>query len=326
MSPARACSVREAGSMASSSIERRPRSTRKKRALSAALLTAALAAVASLPLVAQGKPGTIVVTAAQVAAARNRAASAAAGSPLEVVALFEAAPYRLELQHRTSSPQAPVERDGEAEMVIVLDGTGAVTIGRTSRELAPGDQFFIPERTTARYVRVDGALVTLSLRLPRPVRPCCVYLGQMGWVPGGSRVDTTFISNGDVNARLDMARREQGNLPISSTPIVQLLPYTSHVEYREARPEATRMLMHGSEAEIFFVMDGAATIMTGGTLVDQQRTGGDNLRGTSVTGATAHRIQKGDIVFVPVATPHGFSGFDPAVTLRSLHVPYGATF
>jgi mannose-6-phosphate isomerase-like protein (cupin superfamily) len=296
------------------------------RAFSAALLTVALAAVAPLPLVAQGAPKTIVVTAAQVAAARTRASDAAASSPLAVVPLFEAAPYRLELEHRTSSPQAPIERDREAAMVIVLDGTGAVTIGRATRELAAGDQFFIPERTSARYVRVDGALVTLSLRLPRPVRPCCVYLGQLGWVPGGSTVDTTFIRNADVNALLDKARRERANVPVSSTPIVQLLPYTSHVEYREARPEATRMLVHGSEAEIFFVMEGAATIMTGGTLVEEERTGGDNRRGTSATGATAQRVQKGDIVFVPGATPHGFSGFDPAVTVRSLHVPHGATF
>jgi mannose-6-phosphate isomerase-like protein (cupin superfamily) len=284
----------------------------------------------------------------QVSAALAKAKSQIGpGQPMIATRLIQAAPYVIDLELRGVAPQPAVLREEKAKMVYVLEGaatmvtggklvnertsagvhTGTAVDGGTSRHIGVGDQFFVAENTPYWFSSVDGSIALLAIQLPRPVRPCCVYLGQLAWVPGGIKRDTTYISGTDVDAllaKVKAARRDDQAL--ASSPIVQLLPYTSHIEYRQMGPEATRLLWHGSEAEIFIVMDGSATMMTGGKLVDEVRTDGDGRRGTGAVGGQSRRLVKGDIVFVPERTPHGFVSFDPWIVLRSLHVPRGATF
>jgi mannose-6-phosphate isomerase-like protein (cupin superfamily) len=267
--------------------------------------------------------------------------------PMIATRLIQAVPYVIDLEVRGTAPQPAVLREEKAEMVYVLEGaatmvtggklvnertaggihTGTAVEGGMSRHIGPGDQFFVAENTPSWFSSVEGSIALLAIQLPRPVRPCCVYLGQLAWVPGGIKSDTTFISGAAVDAllaKVKAARRDDQAL--ASSPIVQLLPYTSHIEYRQIGPEATRLLWHGSEAEIFIVMDGSATMMTGGKLVDEVRTDGDGRRGTGAVGGQTRHLVKGDIVLVPERTPHGFIAFDPWIALRSLHVPRGATF
>jgi mannose-6-phosphate isomerase-like protein (cupin superfamily) len=270
------------------------------------------------------------------------------GQAMSTARLIQAAPYLMDLEYRGSAPQRAVVRADQAEMVYVLEGSATIVTGGKlvnenppsaedhsgtaidggkSRHVGSGDQFFVPENTPYWFSSVDGSIALLSLRVPRPVRPCCVYLGQMGWVPGGAKVDTTFISGADVAALLAKVKAaRKDDQALASSPIIQLLPYTSHIEYRQMGPEATRLLWHGSEAELFIVMDGSATMVTGGKLLEETRTEGDGRRGTAAVGGLSRRLVKGDIVFVPERTPHGFSAFHPWIVLRSLHVPRGATF
>jgi len=270
------------------------------------------------------------------------------GQAMITARLIQAAPYTMDLEYRGAAPQRATFCVDRAEMVYVLEGsatmvtggklvnesatnaavhTGTAIEGGKSRHIGPGDQYFVPENTPYWLSSVDGSIALLSLQLPRPVRPCCVYLGQLAWVPGGIKTDTTFISGADVDALLAKVKAaRKDDQALASSPIVQLLPYTSHIEYRQTGPEATRLLWHGSEAEIFIVIDGSADMVTGGKLVNEMRTDGDGRRGTSAEGGMTRRLVKGDIVFVPQRTPHGFSAFYPSIVLRSLHVPRGATF
>jgi mannose-6-phosphate isomerase-like protein (cupin superfamily) len=286
---------------------------------------------------------------ADVAAALAKAKSGLRqGQAMTTTRLIQAAPYVMDLEYRGAAPQPAVLRENKAVMVYVMEGsattvtggklvnesrtnaevhTGTAVEGGKTRHVGPGDQFFVAENTPYWFSSVDGSIALLSLQVPRPVRPCCVYLGQMGWVPGGAKMDTTFISGADVEALLAKVKAaRKDDQALASSPIVQLLPYTSHIEYRQMGPEATRMLWHGSEAELFIVMDGSATMVTGGKMLDETPTEGDGRRGTAGEGARSRRLMKGDIVFVPERTPHGFSAFYPWIVLRSLHVPRGATF
>jgi mannose-6-phosphate isomerase-like protein (cupin superfamily) len=132
-----------------------------------------------------------------------------------------------------------------------------------------------------------------------------------------------FASSADVAALAAKAKRERKDgQALVAQPILQLAPYNVSLEYRTAVANAA---VHEKEAELFLVMDGSATIVTGGTLVDEKRTNADNLSGTAIKDGTSRRVAKGDFIMVPEKTPHWFSAIDGSVTLMSLHLPHSGS-
>ena len=101
-------------------------------------------------------------------------------------------------------------------------------------------------------------------------------------------------------------------------PMLELGSYDGHLEYR---PSVGNASVHEKEAEIFYVIDGSATLITGGKLVKETRTNSTNLSGSAIEGGTSRTIAKGDFILVPENTPHWFSSIDGVLVLFSMHVP-----
>ena len=100
--------------------------------------------------------------------------------------------------------------------------------------------------------------------------------------------------------------------------ILRLAPYSANLEYRAAvGPAAT----HEKEAELFYVIDGSGTLVTGGKLVNESRTNARNLTGTAIEGGNTQNVAKGDFFIVPENTPHWFSKINGTLVLMSLHMP-----
>jgi mannose-6-phosphate isomerase-like protein (cupin superfamily) len=79
--------------------------------------------------------------------------------------------------------------------------------------------------------------------------------------------------------------------------------------------------VHETEAELFYLIDGSATMVTGGKLVGETRNGA-NLSGTSIEGGTPTKLNKGDFFMVPEGVPHWFSQIDPGgINVMSVHLP-----
>ncbi len=74
---------------------------------------------------------------------------------------------------------------------------------------------------------------------------------------------------------------------------------------------------HHNQTEVYYVVEGAGTIVTGGTLVDGEPLDADgevvkHLTGPSsigprIEGGESRRIAKGDMLIMPAGTPHGFT-------------------
>jgi mannose-6-phosphate isomerase-like protein (cupin superfamily) len=128
-----------------------------------------------------------------------------------------------------------------------------------------------------------------------------------------------LASTADVTALIATLKAEHGTRPQVARPLLQLPPYTVSIEYRTGVANAA---VHEKDAELFYVIDGTATLVTGGKLVNATRTNPDNQTGTGVEGGKAQRIAKGDFVLVPEGTPHWFSAIDSTLTLMSLHLPH----
>ena len=138
--------------------------------------------------------------------------------------------------------------------------------------------------------------------------------------PAASR---TMVSAADVAAMMAKAKAErkpdQANLAQS---MIQLAPYNVSLEYRAAVANAA---VHETEAELFYVIDGAATLVTGGKLTADATRNGANLSGKGIEGGTSRRVARGDFIMVPENTPHWFSAIDGTVVLMSLHLPHTAS-
>jgi mannose-6-phosphate isomerase-like protein (cupin superfamily) len=60
--------------------------------------------------------------------------------------------------------------------------------------------------------------------------------------------------------------------------------------------------LHQTSEEVFFVISGHATLLTGGSIENPKGT--EEIRGSSITGGTSLSLAPGDVVHIPRATPH----------------------
>ncbi|MGC4054181.1 MAG: heme-binding protein [Paludibaculum sp.] len=79
--------------------------------------------------------------------------------------------------------------------------------------------------------------------------------------------------------------------------------YMVHASRREMAGAAE---IHNEDADIIYVLDGTATIVTGGTAVEAKAIAPGELRGTGINGGESRQLHKGDVLIVPAGTPHWF--------------------
>jgi quercetin dioxygenase-like cupin family protein len=65
--------------------------------------------------------------------------------------------------------------------------------------------------------------------------------------------------------------------------------------------------VHDRDTDIFYVLDGTATLVTGGKTEGGKTTGPGETRGEKITGGTKRTLHKGDVVVIPNGTPHWFT-------------------
>ena len=86
--------------------------------------------------------------------------------------------------------------------------------------------------------------------------------------------------------------------------------YMVHASRREQPGMAE---IHTKDADIIYVLDGEATLVTGGSAIDTKTTAPDEIRGSAVTDGETRRLGKGDVIIVPHGTPHWFKEVDGPV-------------
>jgi len=134
--------------------------------------------------------------------------------------------------------------------------------------------------------------------------------------PPPEKLVATFSEIEAMTAKAKAERKP--DQPEFALPIVTYDPYRVLLQYRAAiGPSA----VHTKEAEVFVVVDGSATLVTGGKLVNEKRNG-DSLTGTGIEGGSSRPIAKGDVVIVPENTPHWFSSINGTIILMSFHLPH----
>ena len=87
-------------------------------------------------------------------------------------------------------------------------------------------------------------------------------------------------------------------------PLVETDRYKVHASRREAPGQAE---IHDADADVIYVLDGTATIVTGGQAIEARVTAPGERRGVSIEGGATQRLAKGDVFIVPNGVPHQFT-------------------
>ena len=85
--------------------------------------------------------------------------------------------------------------------------------------------------------------------------------------------------------------------------------YMVHASRRE-KPGMSEV--HELDTDIIYVLDGTATLVTGGKSADAKMVAANEYRGTMIDGGDTRELKKGDVVIVPKGTPHWFKQVDGA--------------
>jgi mannose-6-phosphate isomerase-like protein (cupin superfamily) len=80
--------------------------------------------------------------------------------------------------------------------------------------------------------------------------------------------------------------------------------YRIQAGHRE--PGIAKVEIHASDTDIFYILDGSATFVTGGTAVEAANVAPDEIRATSIDGGESRQLAKGDVVVIPNGVPHWF--------------------
>ena len=119
-----------------------------------------------------------------------------------------------------------------------------------------------------------------------------VTVCQAAAQPGAKPDEVVYIPEVEVA----VAKTNQAMLASGSDHSVMVL----------RREEAGQSEVHADDTDIFYVLDGSATLVTGGEVTGGETTAPGQIRGDGIAGGQTHTLSKGDIVVIPKGTPHWF--------------------
>jgi mannose-6-phosphate isomerase-like protein (cupin superfamily) len=64
--------------------------------------------------------------------------------------------------------------------------------------------------------------------------------------------------------------------------------------------------VHEKETDVIYVIDGQATLVTGGTIVGGKTVSPGQMLGTDIRNGQSQHLSKGDVIVVPAGIPHWF--------------------
>jgi glc operon protein GlcG len=86
-------------------------------------------------------------------------------------------------------------------------------------------------------------------------------------------------------------------------PLLEISNYKVHASHRDG-PGLVEI--HTRDTDIIYVLEGSATFVTGGTIIDGKNIEPEEIRGKDVKAGEIRQLSKGDVVVIPNGTPHWF--------------------
>ena len=128
---------------------------------------------------------------------------------------------------------------------------------------------------------------------------CVSAAGAMAQqTPGMNRLSAEQIA-AETKTLLEEARKSDTGIAVQT-----LDKNPEHYPMLVARTKTGVVEIHAHWDDVFFMLDGEATEMTGGTVIDAKTTPDGETRGTRLDGAVSTPVHTGDVVHISAGTPH----------------------
>jgi mannose-6-phosphate isomerase-like protein (cupin superfamily) len=118
------------------------------------------------------------------------------------------------------------------------------------------------------------------------------------------RFGVTVVSRVVAHAQIEKLPQAEG---------IALIDYArdaNHSVLLVRRTKPGRAEVHTALTDVWYVIDGGGTLVTGGALQNAKKTEPRELRGNGVSGGVARHIGKGDVIDIPAGVPHWVSRVD----------------
>jgi glc operon protein GlcG len=86
-----------------------------------------------------------------------------------------------------------------------------------------------------------------------------------------------------------------------------LLETTGYKVHASRRVEPGQAEIHTLDTDVIYVVEGSATLVTGGRAIDTKEIAPNEIRGSKIEGGQEHHIGKGDVIIIPNGLPHQFT-------------------
>jgi mannose-6-phosphate isomerase-like protein (cupin superfamily) len=131
----------------------------------------------------------------------------------------------------------------------------------------------------------------------------------------------TYVINEDIQATLK--RAPEGSVSDQQIRVIDVGKVNVAVGavYRSAKAPQLAV-EHDQTTEIYHIMEGSGTLVTGGAIVNPERRGpehpsiklnGPSVNGTALVNGESHRVGPGDVVVIPAGVGHWFSAIDGSI-------------
>jgi len=100
-----------------------------------------------------------------------------------------------------------------------------------------------------------------------------------------------------------------------------LVPGEAYRVQTDRRTANGNIEIHEKETDIFYVIDGSAILIAGGTAVEPKVTRPGQITAKDIANGQTYNLKKGDVVVIPAGQPHWFkqvNGFINYLTIKSV--------
>ncbi len=134
------------------------------------------------------------------------------------------------------------------------------------------------------------------------MKPLVLALLLAGFaLPAGDPPGVYFWKSAELKGFAKTLAPKMSDKKVATQALGNYANYTFSVAHREGTGEAE---YHATQADVFFVQSGEATLVVGGELVDGKTTAPNEMRAASIKGGVEKKLAAGDVITIPAKTTH----------------------
>ena len=118
-------------------------------------------------------------------------------------------------------------------------------------------------------------------------------------------LSATFLTDAEVRRAIEAAPEEVAGKPGLYSVRLSAPSESPVIGIRRTAPG--RSELHVEFTDVWYVIEGAGTLVTGGTIAGGVNTSPGEVRGKGITDGTSRRMTKGEFAVIPAGMPHWIS-------------------